>query len=606
MSGSRTSRTTNDGRASSTASRASAPLEASTVGRGIRSSSVETNWRKPGSSSTTRTGDETAKSSSLATARLNCSLFKRQAYVVHRSALKRLRSLTPRKDQPDSRSRLRAAIDNISGACKNGLFNLGGDCSAACKVSWPDAGNAGGGPDVHRRRALGDSRARPWTVRARRECRSASDAGRRLGDDRGRRKLRALDTFVTDPVETSADDIFDGGQTKDTENLDEWLWKGGEPNDKNDIEHAFAAAYEHPTSGDLITSLRLDRMDNSGDAAAGFWFLKKPVEQKTIDADGDGDTENVFVFQGTNTLATHSVGDTLVQTDFTKGGSIERVEAYQWGVAPAGGPGSAGPRPQHLHGRGLRRGRRATTSAPGQQERRDRAWELARADGRRRHGLVLLRGPGGVAASGTFPTATFFEGGVNATKLFGADFCAAQLLAETRQSQSETSVLEDKAEAAFNLCAIDVTKTGPEKSKVGDDATYEIKVTNTGAVTLFKQSIVDDVIGDLTGTPTAAPASRPALRTITVDYTVQAGDPDPLVNTASVIYNRTSNLLGDEVTDSASHSVELFQPSITLTKEGDALEDRRQGRLHDHAREYELGGHARPRVHDQRPEGGRE
>ena len=38
-----------------------------------------------------------------------------------------------------------------------------------------------------------------------------------------------------------------------------------------------------------------------------------------------------------------------------------------------------------------------------------------------------------------------------------------------------------------------------------------------------------------------------------------------------MIYNRTSNLLGDEVTDSASHSVELFQPSITLTKEGDAL-----------------------------------
>ena len=60
-------------------------------------------------------------------------------------------------------------------------------------------------------------------------------------------------------------------------------------------------------------------------------------------------------------------------------------------------------------------------------------------------------------------------------------------------------MLEDKAEAAFNLCAIDVTKTGPEKSKVGDDATYEIKVTNTGAVTLFKQSIVDDVIGDLSG-----------------------------------------------------------------------------------------------------------
>ena len=167
---------------------------------------------------------------------------------------------------------------------------------------------------------------------------------------RSREAELASSTRSSDPVETSADDIFDGGQTKDTENLDEWLWKGGEPNDKNDIEHAFAAAYEHPTSGDLIIYFGLDRMDNNGDAAAGFWFLKKPVEQKTIDADGDGDTENVFVFQGTNTLATHSVGDTLVQTDFTKGGSIERVEAYQWGVAPAGARFSRAARSAISHG----------------------------------------------------------------------------------------------------------------------------------------------------------------------------------------------------------------------------------------------------------------
>lgn len=46
--------------------------------------------------------------------------------------------------------------------------------------------------------------------------------------------------------------------------------------------------------------------------------------------------ENVFVFEGTNTLATDSIGDTLVQTDFTNGASIERIDAYQWGVAPAG------------------------------------------------------------------------------------------------------------------------------------------------------------------------------------------------------------------------------------------------------------------------------
>jgi hypothetical protein len=381
-----------------------------------------------------------------------------------------------------------------------------------------------------------------------------------------------IDTFITDPVESPADDILDGGQTKDTENLNEWFWKGAEPNDKNDIEHAFAAAYEH-ASGDLIIYFGLDRMDNSGDAAAGFWFLKKPVEQKTIDSDGDGDTENVFVFKGTNTLATHTTGDTLVQTDFTKGGSIERIEAYQWGVATGSPvqPGSplrnistgadcdVAPTGDNLCGQ-VNQGSQTVPAN----------WPQLTAGGTT--ASYFFKGSGGVAPSATFPTATFFEGGLNATKLLGADFCAAQMLAETRQSQSETSTLEDKAEAAFNLCAIDVEKDGPEKSKVGDDATYEIKVTNTGAVTLYKQSIVDDVIGNLTGdTDCGASLAPGASCTITVDYTVQAGDPDPLVNTASVIYNRKSNLLGDQVTDSASHSTNLFQPSITLAKTGDAL-----------------------------------
>jgi Domain of unknown function DUF11 len=383
-----------------------------------------------------------------------------------------------------------------------------------------------------------------------------------------------VDTFITDPVETSLDDIFTGGLTKDTENIDAWFWKGGEATDKNDIEHAFAAAYEHPTTGDLIVYFGLDRMDNSGDAAAGFWFLKKPVEQKTLDSDGDGDVESVFVYEGTNTLAEHSDGDTLVQTDFTNGGDIERIEAYQWGVAPDGDPVQPGSDLRRIEtgadcdvavaGDNLcGQVNRSATNVPGNWPTLTRNGVTAR---------FFFKGPGGVAPSSTFPTATFFEGGVNATKLLGADFCAAQLLAETRQSQSETAVLDDKAEAGFNLCAIDVTKSGPAKSKVGDDATYTIKVTNTGAVTLYKQEIVDDVIGDLSGNAGCGASLAPgASCTITVDYTVQAGDPDPLVNTVSVLYNRNDTLTGDEVTDSASHSTNLFQPSITVDKTGDAL-----------------------------------
>jgi uncharacterized repeat protein (TIGR01451 family) len=381
-----------------------------------------------------------------------------------------------------------------------------------------------------------------------------------------------VDTFVTDPVETPADDILDGGQTKDINNLDEWLWKGAEPNDKNDIEHAFAASYEH--SGELIIYFGLDRMDNSGDAAAGFWFLKRPVEQKRIDSDGDGDMENVFVFEGTNTLATHSVGDTLVQTDFTNGGSVERIEAYQWGVAPTGTPVQPGsPLRQIATGADCDLAPVNDTLC-GQVNRNSETvpanWpQLSVGATTARY---FFKGSGGVAASSTFPTATFFEGGINATKVLGSDFCAAQMLAETRQSQSETSTLEDKAEAGFKLCSIDVEKSGPEKSKVGDDATYTIKITNTGAVTLFKQEVDDSLLGDLTGNAACGASLAPgASCTITVDYTVQAGDPDPLINTVDVVYNRNNTLTGDQVTDSSSHSTNLFQPSIEVTKTGDDL-----------------------------------
>ena len=386
-----------------------------------------------------------------------------------------------------------------------------------------------------------------------------------------------LDTFITDPVESPADDIFDGGQTKDTTDIDSWFWKDGQPADKNDIEHAFAAAYEDPDTGDLIVYFGLDRMDNSGDAAAGFWFLKKPVEQKTLDSDSDGDTESVFVYEGTNTRAEHSVDDTLIQTDFTKGGSIARIEAYQWlspdqdGNVQNGSPlqqistgadcddEDPGDPADNLCGQVNRSSQAVPSNWPQQTVGSTTA-------------SYFFKGTGGVAASSTFPTATFFEGGFNATELLGDDFCAAQMLAETRQSQSETAVLDDKAEANFDLCSIKVEKTGPEKSKVGDDASYTIKITNDGAVTLYKQSILDTLLGSLNGNAGCGASLAPGEScTINVDYTVPAGAPDPLINTVNVAYNRNDTLTGDQVTASDSHSTNLFQPGIKITKTGDAF-----------------------------------
>ena len=379
--------------------------------------------------------------------------------------------------------------------------------------------------------------------------------------------------MTQDPVESPADDIFDGGQSKDTSDIDAWSWKGAEPNDKNDIQHAFAAAYEDPDNGHLIVYFGLDRLDSSGDAAAGFWFLKRPVEQVTING------KNVFVYKGTNTLAEHSVGDVLVQSDFTNGGVVERIDSYGWGVAPAGSqvqPGSPlrliaegadcddDAEPPELCGQVNDGGEDVPANWPGSVNPA---------------GSVKFKGPGGVSNSTVFNDATFLEGGIDLTSLFGRNVCTAQFIAETRQSQSETAVLEDKVEGDFELCDIEVTKSGPEKSKVGDDATYEVEVKNTGAVTLFKQSIEDTLAGDLTdGTNPAIVDSTcgeslapDETCTIEYTYTVQAGDPDPLPNTVDIEYNRDEELTGDSVTDSASHEVNLFQPSITFEKTGDAV-----------------------------------
>jgi uncharacterized repeat protein (TIGR01451 family) len=382
-----------------------------------------------------------------------------------------------------------------------------------------------------------------------------------------------LFNMVQDPVENSADEIFSGGQTKDTEDLDAWKWTTGQPADKNDIQHAFAAAYEDPDNGHTIVYFGLDRLDSSGDAAAGFWFLKRPVEQVTLNG------QKVFVYKGTNTLAEHSTGDVLVQSDFTNGGAVERIDAYGWGTSTGDEVTPTSPLKRIAEGADCDAANNEPPELCGQVndggEDVPANWPGSALSG----GSVKFKGSGGVTNSATFNDATFLEGGIDLTSLFGQNVCTAQFLAETRQSQSETAVLDDKAEGDFDLCDIEVTKSGPEKSKVGDDASYEVKVKNTGAVTLYKQSIEDSLAGDLTDDTNPNIISSDcgdslapgATCTVKYKYTVQEEDPDQLENTVDVTYNRDQDLEGDSVTDSDSHTVNLFQPGLKITKTGDAV-----------------------------------
>src|SRR5262249_4352427 len=68
--------------------------------------------------------------------------------------------------------------------------------------------------------------------------------------------------FVTDRVNTNADDIFTGGGSKDTLGIQQgkWLFTDAKPQGKDDITHAYAAAYT-AANGDQILYAGMDRFD---------------------------------------------------------------------------------------------------------------------------------------------------------------------------------------------------------------------------------------------------------------------------------------------------------------------------------------------------------
>src|SRR3954462_6114575 len=111
-------------------------------------------------------------------------------------------------------------------------------------------------------------------------------------------------SFVTDKVNTTADDIFTGGGSKDSLGIQQgrWLFTDSKPQAKDDITHAYAAAYNDASNGHLILYAGLDRFDNSGDATAGFWFFKNSI----------GENGAVTTNGGHPFIGSHSNGDILL------------------------------------------------------------------------------------------------------------------------------------------------------------------------------------------------------------------------------------------------------------------------------------------------------
>jgi uncharacterized repeat protein (TIGR01451 family) len=331
----------------------------------------------------------------------------------------------------------------------------------------------------------------------------------------------------------AGDTIFTTGGSKDNGDVSGWQCTAGSVPDKDEITHAYAAIYP----GSLFY-FGLDRFARNGDAQVGFWLLQNAVSCPA---------------GGGNFNGTHAVGDLLILSDFTNGGVVSNIKVFEW-VGSGGSDGSL-----NLVTSGV-------DCIPG----------VANDD------VCATVNTGSVPSpwpytpkagpAGSFPMGSFYEGGLDLSQFFPNGIgCFSDFLAETRSSQSLGSQLKDFALGSFNTCAITVDKTGPALSKVGDDVTYTVTITNTGITPLFLDSIDDSLAGDITG---QAPASCDELSPaevcqFTYDYTVVQSDPDPLLNTVTVHYNENADASGDDVSGSDDHSVNLFQPGVQVVKDAE-------------------------------------
>lgn len=319
-------------------------------------------------------------------------------------------------------------------------------------------------------------------------------------------------TFVADGSGNAT--IFTTGGSKDVNDISQWQWKdqlGGLP-DKDNLTNAYAAAYRNTDNPDDLTIyFGADRFANDGDAQMGFWFFKQHVNL--------GPAGN-FVTD-TGAPASHQNGDVLVLVNMSNGGAVAQAAAFRW-----------------VNGALVPFATELDNAKCGANTDPDLCVIANDAPVPSPWAYTPKSGP-----SGTFPTFSFIEGGVNVNVLGagGLGGCFSSFLAETRSSTSPTSTLKDFALGEFNTCDVDVVKTCP--SVTFDAATglltytSEIVVTNKGFGTVFDVTVLDTPTAPATpDTFTLASLASGASHTFTDTFTLTPGltTPNPPSNTATV------------------------------------------------------------------------
>ncbi len=249
-----------------------------------------------------------------------------------------------------------------------------------------------------------------------------------------------------------------------------WKWTTGSVPDKSNIKNAYAASMVYnnpndendPNNGDRIIYFGADRFSNVGDTFMGFWFFKNKI---TIP---EGSIDE---FSGI-----HKDGDTLVLVNFPQANNaVPLIQVVEWDSSCDGKGANKIVNNGYKDGDCVANNLRlvAGTSGAGaicgnggiedacaitNDMTIDSPWDYTSKDG----------------FVNQFPYETFFEGGINLTKLFpDSDGCFASFLAETRASSSFTADLKDFVLDEFPVCSTDIT------TEIHSDSNHDDDIQNT-------------------------------------------------------------------------------------------------------------------------------
>ena len=276
---------------------------------------------------------------------------------------------------------------------------------------------------------------------------------------------------ATGIVSDTAPAVFRNG-SKDTLDISTWRYDLGSSPPKDDMLHAYAAAYSVETAtanssvGDLLIYFGADRAAFNGTASLGFWFFKNPVARN--DATGS------FVVKGTTTPAQHADGDVLIAFEYTNGGAVTAAHKFVWRGNGVSGAlvdlGVIGENPTNVP---------SLYCDP-----------LDTVCGATNASAISLPWMGQILAG------QLFEGGINVTKAIGGDNCFASFLATSRSSSTVNASIKNFLLGDFPVCHVSISKqcVSPELQNGGASVKYTVqgKVLNDGGGLLTNIVLTDN------------------------------------------------------------------------------------------------------------------